>query len=201
VVSAGLQAPFRQRGDQIDLTCGERTPQDPHLCPVCKRTSRKRVLQNELHDHFSADLINRGVALKQDFRDAFPGETDDDLSAIRKKFLGKAFERRQELLLRHLLQNGCQLLWITQASLRDLIELPLDEPGVSLRNLYVFMWCRVQSDSGQDDLAFTTVEGTPLDPGGLSSYLRKVAATRRNAEFNGFICRSLLAVRKGGLPN
>ena len=58
-----------------------------------------------LLDHFSAEMINRGVALRQDFRDAFPGETDDDLSEIRKKFLGKAFERRQELLLRHLIAN------------------------------------------------------------------------------------------------
>jgi metal-sulfur cluster biosynthetic enzyme len=60
----------------------------------------------KLLDHFSANLINRGVALRQDFRDAFPGETDDDLTAIRQKFLGKAFERRQELLLRYLLAHG-----------------------------------------------------------------------------------------------
>src|ERR1700761_1103700 len=41
----------------------------------------------ELLDHFSAELINRGVALRQDFRDAFPGETDDDLRALRQTFL------------------------------------------------------------------------------------------------------------------
>src|SRR5271165_4862884 len=29
VVSVGLQAPFRQRVDQTDLTCGARTAQDP----------------------------------------------------------------------------------------------------------------------------------------------------------------------------
>jgi len=56
-----------------------------------------------LLDHFSAEMISRSVALKQEFRDAFPGETDDDLKLIRQKFLGKAFERRQELLMRHLL--------------------------------------------------------------------------------------------------
>ena len=44
--------------------------------------------------------------MKQDFRDAFPGETDDDLASVRLKFLGKAFERRQELLIRHLLGAG-----------------------------------------------------------------------------------------------
>src|SRR6202048_1979470 len=60
----------------------------------------------KLLDHFSAELINRGVALKREFRDAFPGETDDDLQVIRQKFLGKAFERRQELLMRSMLGTG-----------------------------------------------------------------------------------------------
>src|ERR1700722_3522889 len=60
----------------------------------------------ELLDHFSAELINRGVALRQDFRDAFPGETDDDLTSVRQKFLGKAYQRRQEMLMRHLLGKG-----------------------------------------------------------------------------------------------
>ena len=59
-----------------------------------------------LLDHFSAGVINRGVALKQGFRDAFPGESDDDLAVIRQKFLGKSLERRQELLMRHLLGHG-----------------------------------------------------------------------------------------------
>src|SRR5580693_8665512 len=92
----------------------------------------------ELLDHFSAELINRGVALRQDFRDAFPGETDDDLSAVRKKFLGKAYERRQELLIRHLLANGRDPAWITAVSLRELMSLPLEAEGARLRNLYVF---------------------------------------------------------------
>src|ERR1700682_4971910 len=70
-----------------------------------------QAVKVELLDHFSADLINRGVALRHDFREAFPGETDDDLSAIRKKFLGKAYERRQELLMRYLLGHGCEPVW------------------------------------------------------------------------------------------
>src|ERR1700730_19360691 len=51
-----------------------------------------RSVSVKLLDHFSADLINRGVEQRQDFRDAFPGETDGDLTDLRKKFLGKAFE-------------------------------------------------------------------------------------------------------------
>jgi metal-sulfur cluster biosynthetic enzyme len=148
-----------------------------------------------LLDHFSADLINRSVALRQDFRDAFPGETDDDLSEIRRKFLGKAFERRQELLVRHLLANGYRPAWITRISLRELMELPLSNEGAALRKLYLFIWRKVHCERTDEHLAFTTVDGAPLDPDAFPMYLRKLAGVRRNAEFNGFICRSLLASR------
>jgi metal-sulfur cluster biosynthetic enzyme len=155
-----------------------------------------QAVKVELLDHFSADLINRGVALRHDFREAFPGETDDDLSAIRKKFLGKAYERRQELLIRHLLGNGYEPAWFARTSLRELILLPMDLEGIALRNLYVFIWRRVRVGCAEESLAFTTVEGTALDPGEFRNYLRKVTSVRRNAEFNAFVCRGLLDARK-----
>jgi metal-sulfur cluster biosynthetic enzyme len=148
-----------------------------------------------LFDHFSADLINRSVALRQDFRDAFPGETDDDLSAIRQKFLGQAFERRQELLLQYLTARGYGPDWIARASLSELIGLELDQEGIALRNLYLFILRRMDPDAGEEALAFITQDRKPLNSQELKSYLRKIAATRRNAEFNGFICRSLLSER------
>jgi metal-sulfur cluster biosynthetic enzyme len=149
----------------------------------------------KLFDHFSADLINRGVALRQDFRDAFPGETDDDLDAIRQKFLGKAFERRQELLLRYLLAHGYSPDWIARARLPELLQLQLDREGVSLRNLYLFILRRITPDIDEEVPAFPTLEGLPLESQDLKSYLRKLAGVRRNAEFNGFFCRSLLSER------
>src|ERR1700722_1707503 len=115
-----------------------------------------REAKVQLHDHFSAELINRGVAFPNGFRDAFPGETDDDLSAVRKKFLGKAYERRQELLIRHLLGSGYEPLWITKASLRELVSLPLKPTGAALQNLYVFSWRRIHAGCSEDRLAFTT---------------------------------------------
>jgi metal-sulfur cluster biosynthetic enzyme len=158
-----------------------------------------RRVSVRLLDHFSADLINRGVALNHDFRDAFPGETDDDLASVRLKFLGKAFERRQELLIRHLLGTGYKGEWITRVSLQDLMGLTLDSEGTRLRSVYIFAWRRLHPEWPEPSLAFVSLRGDPLDPGELSSYLRKIGGVRRNAEYNGFICRSLLAERKAEL--
>jgi metal-sulfur cluster biosynthetic enzyme len=148
-----------------------------------------------LLDHFSAELINRGTALKQEFRAAFPGETDDDLQLIREKFLGKAFERRQELLMRYLLGQGRKPEWMIQTSMKEVVELSLDSEGERLRSLYLFAWRRLRPAWNEDELAFVTLNGSPLKPSELPSYLRKVPGVRRNAELNGLICRSLLAER------
>jgi metal-sulfur cluster biosynthetic enzyme len=154
----------------------------------------------KLVDHFSAELINRGVALRQDFRDAFPGETDDDLRAIRQKFLGQAYQRRQELLLRHLFAKGYSPDLIINLRLSELMSLALDQQGASLRSLYLFVWRKIHSGANEDMIAFPSLEGAPIDRQGLNDYLRKIAGARRNAEFNGSICRSLLAERKSVGP-
>jgi metal-sulfur cluster biosynthetic enzyme len=153
----------------------------------------------ELLDHFSATLINRSVALKQDFRDAFPGETDGDLSQIRRTFLGKSYQRRQELLMRHALSRGIDASWLIRATLRELKELPLDAEADSLRNLYLFAWRRIHIGSEEEQLAFMTIDGQPLSLDELKDYLRLVAGVRRTADFNGLICRGLLAARNGNL--
>jgi metal-sulfur cluster biosynthetic enzyme len=151
----------------------------------------------KLIDHFSAELINRGVAKRQDFRDAFPGETDDDLTAIRQKFLGQAYERRQELLLQYLFAQGYSPNSILGLTVSQLLSLGLDQPGASLRTLYLFVWRKLHPGAGEETMAFVSVAGTQIDLPGLKDYLRKVAGARRNAAFNGFICRSLLAERVG----
>jgi len=154
----------------------------------------------ELLDHFSATLVNRSVALKQDFREAFPGETDGGLTQIRQTFLGKSYQRRQELLIRHLLRMRVDASWLIRATWRDLKQLSLDNEGVSLRDLYLFAWRRIHSSSDQDQLAFTTVDRGPLNLDELKDYLRLITGVRRTAEFNGLVCRSLLIARKGNFP-
>jgi metal-sulfur cluster biosynthetic enzyme len=150
-----------------------------------------------LCDHFCANLINRGVEQRQNFRDAFPGETDGDLDALRTKFLGQAFQRRQEMLIRHLLRVRYDPDWIENASVNDLMDAPLDDQGDRLRNLYLMMWRRTRpSPSVENERAFTTENLEPIPPGQLNVYLRKISAARHNSEFNGVFCRSVLTVRK-----
>jgi metal-sulfur cluster biosynthetic enzyme len=156
-----------------------------------------RNVSVKLRDHFCANLINRGVEQRQDFRDAFPGETDGDLDALRRKFLGQAFQRRQEMLIRHLLRAGYDSGWIKDASVNDLMDASLDDQGDRLRNLYLIMWRRIRRSFAVDhERAFTTENLEPLPPGELNVYLRKISAARHNAEFNGAFCSSVLTVRK-----
>ena len=101
--------------------------------------------------------------------------------------------------MRNLLSAGYQPEWLVEVSLRELIELSLGPESERLRSLYVFAWRRIHSERGDESLAFVDYDGNPLDTASLSGYLRKVAGVRRNAEFNGTICRSLLAERKSAL--
>jgi hypothetical protein len=102
-------------------------------------------------------------------------------------------------LIRHLLGTGYKGEWITRVSLKELVELSLDSEGTRLRSLYIFAWRRLHPEWPEASLSFVALSGDPLDPGQLPSYLRKIGGVRRNAEYNGSICRSLLAERKAEL--
>jgi metal-sulfur cluster biosynthetic enzyme len=154
----------------------------------------------ELLDHFSAALINRSVALKKDFREAFPGETDGDLQDLRRLFLGKAFERRQELLAAHLLVRHYTPEILTGMRLNELAGLPLSPEGIGLRNLYFFIRRKMLPDYGAGTLAFTTLDGAKLEANRFAEHMRRIRGVRMTAEFNGAICRGLLAARKGEAP-
>jgi metal-sulfur cluster biosynthetic enzyme len=150
-----------------------------------------------LLDHFSAPLINRSVALNLDFREAFPGETDGDLAELRRTFLGKAFERRQELLVTHLRSRGYLAENLTRLRLDELAGLSLDLEAAGLRSLYLFARRKVFPNHGAETPAFLTLEGTALDAARFPEHLRHLRGVRITAESNGALCRGLLAARKG----
>ena len=101
--------------------------------------------------------------------------------------------------MRYLLGVDQRPEWLTQASMKELMGFPLDFEGRRLRTLYTFAWRRLHPTWGEEDLAFVALNGDRLAPTQLSQYLRKVTGVRRNAEFNGGFCRSLLTERKADL--
>ena len=147
-----------------------------------------------LGEHMYADKINHGVRHGLSFQQTFGDEAAGDLEQLRRTFLVKAFQRRQEALLRHLQAHGDEALAaLTMAALDGLA---LDAAGQRLRARYIERRGVVGPWSA-GTLAFVDVEGAALPPSGLKEHLRALRRVNTNAEFNGAICSGLLAARFG----
>lgn len=144
-----------------------------------------------LGEHMYAEKINRGMAGGLSFQQAFGADAAGNLEALRRTFLVKAFQRRQEALLRHLLDAGHDAASLVALSLAALEALPLDTAGDHLRARYLER--RGVIDDGAH--AFVDADGAPLAASALPDYLKNLARIGINAEFNGAICRGLLAAR------
>jgi metal-sulfur cluster biosynthetic enzyme len=148
-----------------------------------------------LGDHMYAKTINRGLAGGLTFQEAFGAEASGGLEALRETFRLKAFQRRQEALLRHLLSAGHSNAALASLTLAELASLPLEAEGERLRQRYIERRAAVGAAP-----AFVDAAGAALDAGSLPGYLRSLARIGINAEFNGAICRGLLAARFGEVP-
>jgi metal-sulfur cluster biosynthetic enzyme len=149
-----------------------------------------------LDEHMFVDAINDGIAAGKDFVDAFPTEAQMNLSSIRLNFGLKSFERRQEALLLHLLALGHEPMTILALDISGLCRLSLAGQGDALRTRYL----ERRDLAGHLPLAFVDRDGTPISPEVLTMYLRKIRRVGLNAEFNGALCRGLLAARYGDAP-
>ena len=150
-----------------------------------------------LQQHMCADEVNRGVAQGLAFGAAFGEAGDDDsLANLRTTFRRKAFQGRQEALLRALLARG-----LSKAALVAMTVADLERDGVAgaegagLQRRYREMRSRVGGPAGPDDRAFVTAEGAPLTEADFDEHLRTLASVRIAMEFNGALCRGLLAAR------
>ncbi|SDR32240.1 protein of unknown function DUF59 [Rhizobiales bacterium GAS113] len=148
-----------------------------------------------LGEHMYADTINHGVAEGLSFREAFGDEATDDLDEVRRIFLLKAFQRRQEALLRHLTDVGHEPCDLARWTMEDLATASADEVGAKLVERYLERRS-VVCPAPFDALAFVTTIGAPLPITGFASYLASLRRVRINAEFNGALCRGLLAARE-----
>ena len=147
-----------------------------------------RRVNISLGEHMYADTINRGLANRLSFQAAFGNEASAELDALRRTFLVKAFQRRQEALLRHLIERGHQPVTMRLA---DLQSLSLDDQGARLRGRYLDR--RDICARPGESLAFVDANGDAIE--NLGAYLRSLERVSINAEFNGALCRGLLAAR------
>ena len=147
----------------------------------------------QLHEHMDAEAINRGVATGAGFQAAFSVEAEGGLEALRQTFLLKAFQRRQEALLQHLLDAGHAPAALVALDLAALQRCELNAEGERLAERYL----ERRSLVGGGTLAFVDTEGRAIEAAALTNHLRDLRRVGVNAEFNGALCRGLLAVRDG----
>ena len=157
-----------------------------------------------LQEHMCADEVNRGVAEGLAFGDAFGEAGDDDsLVDLRTTFRRKAFQGRQEVLLRALLAQGFDKAALVAMTVAELEGTAVTDPeDADLLRRYLEMRARVGGPAGPDDRAFVTAEGAPLNEAGFDEHLRTLSSVRIAMEFNGALCRGLLATRDraSGVP-
>lgn len=158
----------------------------------------------ELGEHMYADTINQGVAQGRSFQEAFGEEADGGLDEVRRTFLLKAFQRRQEALLLHLLETGHGAEWIVGLTIGDLERMMLaedaspDTPANAGFRKLARRYLLRRSVPGPFDAGsrvFVTTADEPLQVEGFAVYVKGLRRVRVNAEFNGALCRGLLAVR------
>jgi metal-sulfur cluster biosynthetic enzyme len=154
-----------------------------------------------LGEHMYADEINRGVAAGRSFQDTFGDAASGELSEVRRTFLVKAFQRRQEALLGYLIDHGQEPAALLRMSLAELAALPGEPPGRRLVERYLerrsVVGPRADEPPGLEQLAFVDSEGAALDADRITTYLRALRRIGVNAEFNSALCRGLLAERYG----
>jgi metal-sulfur cluster biosynthetic enzyme len=155
----------------------------------------------KLDEHMYADEINRGIGAGLSFKATFGDAANGELEEVRRIFMVKAFQRRQEALLTYLLGHGHEPAVLVRLRMAELPALGCDSESRRLVERYQerrpVVGDYVDQAAHHDELAFVDSEGASLDAAGVSAYLRALRRVGVNAEFNGALCRGLLAARYG----
>jgi metal-sulfur cluster biosynthetic enzyme len=158
-----------------------------------------------LGEHMYADKINRGISQGLSFQEAFGNEATGDLSEVRRTFLLKAFQRRQQALLSELMAQGHTPEQLVTMILSELRALSVEKQGQDLVGRYlerreIVGPCspdapEIVGPCSPDAPAFLSAEGRRLQAEGFEAYVRGLRRVGVNAEFNGALCRGLLSAR------
>ena len=150
----------------------------------------------ELGEHMYAETINRAMKEGLSFQEAFAEEADGDLEEVRRIFAVKAFQRRQLVLLDHLLGLGHAVPSLLSLRIADLAALTVGADGAALITRYLEKRS-VPGPAGPDDLAFVDATAGAVSLEGYDRHRRELRRVMINVEFNGALCRGLLAARFG----
>jgi metal-sulfur cluster biosynthetic enzyme len=150
----------------------------------------------ELGEHMYAETINAGVRDGHSFRETFGAEASENLAELRHIFARKSFQRRQEKALQGLLGAGHAAVALVTMSVADLQTVRADAELAGLIEQYL----QRRGVPGKFDAtspAFVDEAGHPLSATTLSLHLSRLRSVTVNMEFNGALCRGLLAARFG----
>jgi metal-sulfur cluster biosynthetic enzyme len=150
-----------------------------------------------LGDHMYSETINRGMEEQLSFQAAFGAEADDNLAKLRQTFLVKAFQRRQVALADYLLAVGHQPEALASLSIAALRAHRHTPEGEALVQRYVDRRS-VVGVVDEESPAFVDEDGHAVAPEDFLAHLRGLRRVAVNVEFNGALCRGLLAARFNG---
>jgi metal-sulfur cluster biosynthetic enzyme len=153
-----------------------------------RRLPEVREVTVILEDHYTGEEINAAVGRGEGFADAFPGETEGELDALRELFHRKALVARQSRLCEVLLADGATPEEVTARRVADLPGDPEVRRCLELRD-------HLGIPTGAGEPAFVLPGGGPIPAGELRHWLRTARLVRLSLETNGGICRSLLRIR------
>ena len=146
----------------------------------------------QLLDHMAAEEMNAVVNAGGFFSDVFNGLTKgEDLKDLREKFDLKAFQRRQEVVIKALKAQGLTIEAIVTLPLAALEAANLGE-AERAKARYLDL---ARSKGILGDLALTTYQCTPLTVAGFADYMGLLRSVRINMEFSGSLCRGLKTSR------
>ena len=143
-----------------------------------------------LHDHMAAEEMNAAINSGASFGSVFADlQPDEDLSALREKFDVKAFQRRQEVVIKALISRGCLPAEIV-AMPRTLLEATdLADDAARQKTRYLAILGQKNLSPDLQDLAFPTYQGSPITD--YAAYMGLLRSVRINMEFSGSLCRGL----------
>jgi metal-sulfur cluster biosynthetic enzyme len=153
-----------------------------------RRLPEVRGVTIVLEDHYTGDEINAAVGRGEGFAQAFPGETEGELDALRALFQRKALVARQSRLCEALLAEGATPDEVTARRVADLPDDPDARRCIELR-------AQLGISADRQAAAFVRPDGEPIAAADLPHWLRTARLVRTSLEANGGICRSLLRIR------